>query len=460
MKVGQKPSAPPQVANRKGSGADDELSQRVFAGFFGAFLGLSLLKFGNPPIMEKWVDHPEGFVEFIFQYPWPIGWAYGMLVVAGVIAAGRRRWNVGGPKWLLALPLAWFIWEFIAGAQSVEWDYTKPTLKHFAACVGCFYLGVFSLSGIRKTGLFWLGITCGFLLVLATGLEQHFGGLKETRRYFLTYVYPQMKEVPPGYLQKISSERIFGTLFYPNALAGAILLLLPPILAVLWGLRERFTEGARRVLVGIVAVGGLSCLFWSGSKGGWLLALLMGLVVLLRLKFRRALKIGLIFGVLVLGLTGFFARYLGYFHKGATSVSARFDYWQAAVQITKEHPIFGTGPGTFFIPYQKIKRPESEPSRLTHNDYLEQASDSGIPGLLLYTGVVAGGLAWIARRKEFLNNWQNFAIWLGVLGWALQSLMEFALYIPALSWSAFAFLGWMVGKAEAGSAQAEGRESI
>jgi O-antigen ligase len=237
-------------------------------------------------------------------------------------------------------------------------------------------------------------------------------------------------------------------LFYPNALAGAILLFLPPILAVLWSLRERFTIGARGLLVGIAAAAALSCLFWSGSKGGWLLALFLGLVVLLRLKFRRSIKIALVVGVLVIGLAGFFARYLGYFHKGATSVTARFDYWRAAVQITKEHPVFGTGPGTFLIPYEKIRRPKSEPSRLTHNDYLEQASDSGIAGALLYTGFVVGGLIWIVRRRGFLVGWGNFAIWLGVAGWALQSLMEFSLYIPALSWSAFVFLGWMIGSSK------------
>src|SRR5262245_24104197 len=54
MKVGQKPSAPPQVASAKISG-EDGLPQKVFAVVFGAFLGLCLLKFGNPPIMEKWV---------------------------------------------------------------------------------------------------------------------------------------------------------------------------------------------------------------------------------------------------------------------------------------------------------------------------------------------------------------------------------------------------------------------
>jgi hypothetical protein len=454
MKVGQKPSAPPQAASRESSGARDGALQKVFAVFFGAFLGLSLLKFGNPPIMEHWVEMPQGLIEFIFQYPWPIGWAYGLLVVVAITGAVTGRWNAAVPKWLVLLPLAWFIWEFIAGVPSVDWGLTKATLVHFAACVGCFYLGLLSLSRVHKTELFWLGIICGFALVLCTGLEQHFGGLKETRHYFLTYVYPQLKEVPPGYWQKITGERIFGTLFYPNTLAGAILLLLPPILAVVWGMRERFTAGARALLVVIVVAAGLCCLFWSGSKGGWLLALLMGLVVLLRLKFKKSVKIGLIAAVLVIGLAGFFARYLGYFHRGATSAVARFDYWRAAVQITKEHPVIGTGPGTFFIPYQKIKRPESEPSRLTHNDYLEQASDSGIPGLLLYAGFVVSALVWIARRKNFLSHWQNFAIWLGVLGWALQCLMEFSLYIPALSWPAFTFLGWMIGKDELRSVKA------
>jgi O-antigen ligase len=445
MKVGQKPFAPPQVARPKISGAEDGLRQNVFAIVFGAFLGLCLLKFGNPPIMEQWVTKPDGFLEFVISFPWPIQWAYGLLVVVAVAGVAAGRWDTSVPKWLVALPLLWFIWEFIAGTQSADWNLSKVTLMHFAICVVCFYLGLYSLSGVRRTGFFWTGIICGFLLVLVTGLGQHFGGLKETQAYFFTYIYPQMKVVPAEYLKKMKGERIFGTLFYPNTLAGAILLLLPPILAVLWGLRKRFTAGARGLLVAIVAAAALSCLYWSGSKGGWLLALLLGLIVLLRLKFRRVVKIGLIAGVLVLGLAGFFARHLGYFHRGATSATARFDYWRAAVQTTKEHPIVGTGPGTFFIAYERVRAKESEPTRLTHNDYLQQASDSGIPGFLLYTGFVVGSLVWIARKKDFLSDWQNFAIWLGVLGWALQSLMEFALYIPALSWSAFAFLGWMAG---------------
>src|SRR5439155_2143972 len=111
--------------------------------------------------------------------------------------------------------------------------------------------------------------------------------------------------------------------------------------------------------------------------GGWLLLLLQGLVLLLRLPLSRKLKIAFLAAVLIAGLAGFFVKYSGFFQKGATSVIARFDYWRAAIQTVKQRPLFGTGPGTFAIPYQKLKAPEAEMSRLVHNDYLEQASDSG-----------------------------------------------------------------------------------
>ena len=84
------------------------------------------------------------------------------------------------------------MWQFVAGTQSVDAELTSSRLKHFAACVLCFYLGLFSLSR-RRGSLAVLGRGCSavLLLVLMVGWEQHFGGLQETRRYFYTYVYPR-----------------------------------------------------------------------------------------------------------------------------------------------------------------------------------------------------------------------------------------------------------------------------
>jgi O-antigen ligase len=80
-------------------------------------------------------------------------------------------------------------------------------------------------------------------------------------------------------------------------------------------------------------------------------------------------------------------------------------------------------------------------ARLVHNDYLEQFSDSGIPGGLLY-------LAWIgtlvaAVGRHVFNTAQPVlqALALGVLGWFAQGFVEFGLYIPALAWTAFTLAG-------------------
>jgi O-antigen ligase len=440
-------SQPPAGAAHRGS-----LLPSVFAGLFGAFLGLSLLKFGNPPITEKWVTAPAELDELFFCYPWPIVWAYGLLALVVVAGIAVARWKSPAPRWLVALPLVWLGWEFLATTQSADPALSQATLKHFVACAVCFYLGYFSLSRVERLWPFWIGLLGGFLLVILAGWNQHFGGLEASRRYFFLYVYPQLKEVSPDYLKKLNSDRIFATLFYPNALAGALLLLLPVVLAVVWQSRALLTPAARGLLMGLVAVPSLVCLYWSGSKGGWLLMLVLGLVWLLRLPFSRRLKVTLVIGVLLAGLTGFVWRYAGFFQKGATSVSARLDYWHAAAQTVKNEPLLGSGPGTFAIAYQKVKRPESEMARLTHNDYLQQASDSGVVGFLAYTLFILGALACSFPRTcgtasaRTAEPWLVFGVWLGVLGWSLQSLFEFGLYIPALAWPAFTFLGWLLGR--------------
>ena len=204
--------------------------------------------------------------------------------------------------------------------------------------------------------------------------------------------------------------------------------------------------------------------------------LLIIVLWLMRLPFSTKLKQMMIASLLIAGLLGFFWKYSGFFAKGATSVGARFDYWSAAVKNVLAHPVTGTGPGTFSTVYQTLKRPESEMARLAHNDYLQQASDSGLPGFLLYAGSVISllvlsfpsipsasvqGPATPSERKGNRNalptpvdserhhapdseNFMWFAIWLGVLGWSLQCLMEFSLYIPALAWPAFAFFGLLL----------------
>jgi len=447
----------------------------AFAVTFGGFLALSLLKFGNPPILESYVTAPQDPYEFVFFSPWPITWAYGMFSALAVLGAFVTRKRSGLPLWLILLPIAWLVWQFVAGNSPLDARFTGAILLHFAVCVCCFYLGLLSLSRTEDLGMFWLPVFAAFFLVLAVGWEQHFGGLDETRKYFFLYLYPKMPHVSPEYLKKMSSGRIFSTLFYPNTLAGALLLFLPPLLAFTFQ-SSRLTFAARVFIAAVLALGAMGCLYWSGSKAGWLLMLVLGVLALLRTTLTNKYKVTLISGVLLLGVAGFFWKHASFFEKGATSVGARFDYWEAALRITKAHPLTGVGPGGFGSAYQAIKRPESELTKLVHNDYLEQGSDSGLPGMTLYVVFIVAALIWTRPRGGWTRgrgfatktaasrfvpvptgnpepegslrgeagDEEYFAVWLGVLGWGLQSLVEFALYIPPLSWTAFGLLGWLV----------------
>jgi O-antigen ligase len=423
-----------------GHSSNKDAWPRIFAGLMGAWLGVSLLKFGNPVILDRLVEPPDGFWEYVFS-PWPVGWGYWMLAVLVLGGATMARFNSTAPRWLTVLPLIWFLWQLASAARSIDPRLTQATLFHFAACVTCFYLGLLTLSRVRRLNGFWVFVLLGFAWVLWMGFGQHFGGLESTRE--MIRQQPGWQQLPPEYLKRIASDRIFSTLVYPNALAGAILLFLPALLAVLFDMASPLNNVTRGVLVGLLAYAGLACLYWSGSKSGWLIELVCGLTALLRLPFRRQVKLAIVGLALLAGLAGFFVKFSEYFRHGATSVSARFDYWQAAWQITRAHPVFGSGPGTFSVPYRQLKAPESEMTRLVHNNFLEQASDSGVIGFIAFATFIIGSLTFL-YRKSFVKP-VRFCMWLGLFGWSLQGLVEFGLYIPATAWPAFLFFGWLMG---------------
>src|SRR5437660_9912535 len=102
-------------------------------------------------------------------------------------------------------------------------------------------------------------------------------------------------------------------------------------------------------------------------------------------------------------------------------------------------------------------------ARLTHNDYLEPASDSGVIGFMAFTLFVVGGLVWSFPRGAKAQNSAphpgplpiqcgegevqagqdprqsegegelgfSLVTWLRLMGGACQCLLELGLYSPA-----------------------------
>lgn len=421
----------------------------------GLVLGLSLLKFGNPVIFEGKLPPPASFQELMY-FNWPLRWAWVLSALVIALLLPLLRIPAGIPKWLLIAPLGWLAWQWVACADSIEPALSRLTVVHFTVAFTWFGLGALATRGVSQSLVVWVGLGLGFCLVISAGFQQQFGGLEAQREFaekFLRSELPadqqqaaeasgfrRILETPEG-RQKLLSKRIYSTLFYPNTLAGVILLLTPGLLAAAWFAFRNAFPLTRRLLPGLLLFGAALCLIWSGSKAGWLIALVqIGCVILssaIPLKWKRTIVVS----VMVLGLAGLVVRNLDYFQRGATSVTARTDYWASAWQTFLDNPLTGTGPGTFGESYRARKAAESEMARLAHNDFIQQASDSGGIGFAGYLAFVGGACFWIWRKLGASGSPLALMTGLGVLGWLLQSLTEFGLYIPAIVWPAFFLLG-------------------
>ena len=66
---------------------------------------------------------------------------------------------------------------------------------------------------------------------------------------------------------------------------------------------------------------------------------------------------------------------------------------------------------------------------------------SGILGGIFYAAWISLALVVIGRRVWNCGDPMAFAIFAGLVGWYVQGLGEFSLYVPALAWTAFTLLG-------------------
>jgi hypothetical protein len=460
--------------------SEPSIDRRAFfyALAFGLFLGLTIWKFGNPVILDSKITTPATLNDF-WNDAWPVRWANWIFLpfaLVGAVFIFQKKITWPQTKWLWLLPLIWFGWQLLSATKTVRPDLTAATLWQFFGCVGCYFLGAFLFTDKRALQVLLIGLLLAFTFCLVRAVIQKRyefpqshqmlvegeqsgwtnyppESLAEMKRENIVITTNGADVANPVILAKFAKGRVNGTLVYPNALAGLILLLFPVALVLAFNGTKKLKPFIRFAAIGLTLFLGLAAFFWTGSKLGWLLGIALGGLFLLRLNGSKKLKFLAVATILFLGLGIFAVRFHNYFAAGATSVGARFDYWRAAVQTTASNPLFGSGPGTFQRPYAQLKSPTAEMARLTHNDYLEQFSDSGIVGGLAYSAWIFLALSIIGKNLWSERDLFSFALFAGVLAWFAQGFGEFSLYIPALAWTAFTLLGGLVGASNFRSAR-------
>ena len=205
-------------------------------------------------------------------------------------------------------------------------------------------------------------------------------------------------------------ERLSGLVGTANELASLMVTALFIAVGLLLGLRR---APLLRLLCLAAATICLTGLFLSLSRGG-LVALAAGLVVAVLVGGRK--RIGTAAIVTLVGLT-----VVGYFAFGASedarervttfgSGTGRTDIWTVGWRMVEANPLRGVGVGNFqtssihyLLEPGAILRDDFilDRPQVAHNAYLHVLAETGVPGLLLYLGLLGAGTlaAWRAANR-------------------------------------------------------------
>jgi len=126
----------------------------------------------------------------------------------------------------------------------------------------------------------------------------------------------------------------------------------------------------------------------KGAIGAGLAGLLLALPMWIYPDFfrhhRRKLLVASLLALLLI-VGGIAAYGLRHHSLPGRSFQVRWEYWQGAVSIVREHPLLGVGPANFGDAYLLHRLPAAaEATKTPHNLLLEAAAQYGLPGGLLF----------------------------------------------------------------------------
>jgi len=267
-----------------------------------------------------------------------------------------------------------------------------------------------------------------------------------------------------AYVKKYYLEEATGTYINRNHFAGFLEMILPfvIVLALRWTyLLSKNTSGragtfrklvSRTELVSVVfwlflAIVILAALVLSRSRMG-IISALVSLVAILALAGtstvgpRARAAVAAVFFIGVLGLVVWIgsdpvmSRFETLGQEYNLSGQSRVSIWHDTLGLIRQHPFLGTGLGSFFVAYTSVQTAFLNLLvEHAHCDYLEVATELGLPGAILVFGSIFWVLAQSARRYGKLEERFDKAVSLACIGSIgailVHSLADFNLYIPA-----------------------------
>lgn len=355
-------------------------------------------------------------------------------------------------------PAAYDLYDYAGGMDTrnapitIDRGATMAEFLKYASYVAIFFLVmavVDSRSRLKQlaTVLVFVGLVESIygLLMTLTGID---------------YIWWNKKYAYHGY--------VTGTFINRNHFAGHLEIIIPLCLGLFLSEKERFKyypdfvsrvkgislyllEGSGRRVIYLFIM--FAALFLSGSRGGNA-CLLIALTVVAMIaysakgkKSREARYAPYIIAMAILaGLwlgTGDLSKRYGQSQDSATE---RVAAWSKSNNIISNHPVFGSGAGTFKYLFSLY---EGGAFRAyydhAHNDYLEVLAEQGVVGfalisIALFLILLKILLAYVKRKNSFMSG-MLFSSLVGSVSLLLHAIVDFNFQIPANAAYFFTALG-------------------
>jgi O-antigen ligase len=131
-------------------------------------------------------------------------------------------------------------------------------------------------------------------------------------------------------------------------------------------------------------------------------------------------------------------------------VEERGDPTGYALEIARDYPVFGSGPGTFHTAFTRYRGPDIRAFfDYAHNDYVQILVETGAIGAALAASFALMALVLavlaLSRRRDPVARGFAFAVVMGISSIALHSMVDFNLQIPAnaLAFTVLLAYGWI-----------------
>jgi len=241
----------------------------------------------------------------------------------------------------------------------------------------------------------------------------------------------------------------------PDHFSGYLAMIIPLTLGILF-VRQQTTDNkqqvtySQRFLLFFCAIVMSTALLFTMSRGGmfsFIAALLfMACLLVTRKSIKKkgwilsAVVIFIILTTVWLGATPVVERILSVkVEITSRYFGGRLPIWQGALEIIRDHPIFGTGLGTFNYIFPQYQPSEIITKHYTyaHSDVLELLSDVGIVGFSIFLSGLIVFVRYGFRHFRKRHNPYVIGMSIGVFGSLaslfVHSFVDFNLHIPAIA---------------------------